>query len=104
MRWSCRRHPQGLKPAWFVGVCGTTEVVPCYKAALDDFSASREVVPGYKALECGEQVGPEDNCRCFDSSARRTSLNMTALLMSECRCVIAAWKPAVLVRETLLIR
>jgi hypothetical protein len=30
---------QGLEPACFLGVCGTTEVVPCYKPSLDDFSA-----------------------------------------------------------------
>jgi hypothetical protein len=54
---------RGYKARMFFGLCGTTELVPCYRA-----------------LECVEQVGPEDNCRCFDSSARRTSLNMTAFL------------------------
>ncbi len=27
--------PQGLKPIDFIGVIGTTEVVPCYKTAAD---------------------------------------------------------------------
>jgi len=35
---------QGLKPEFFLGAfCGTTEVMPCYKALFDEvFAAARE--------------------------------------------------------------
>jgi len=33
--------PQGLKPTLICGVCGTTEVVPCYKATIAQRSAEK---------------------------------------------------------------
>jgi hypothetical protein len=41
-----RTIPQGLKPnGFFIGIYGTTEVVPCYKTgALFGFSASCEAL------------------------------------------------------------
>jgi hypothetical protein len=37
------KAPQGLKPATYPdGVCGTTEVVPCYRTRAKLFSGPRE--------------------------------------------------------------
>jgi hypothetical protein len=44
------KHPAGAKAHPLLSAyCGTTEVVPCYKARLKrSFSAASEVVPCYK--------------------------------------------------------
>ena len=55
--------PQGLKPAFFSSICGTTEVVPCYTAGL-----WRNYCFGSGLAGLGNT---KSNRRSFDSAEKR---------------------------------